>query len=649
MFFVYGGSLMIKKVLAIDNDPFMLDFFRDVLPDDRYELLTAENGLYALDLLDKVTPDIIFVDLVMPGIHGRKLCKIIRGMERLKDAYLVILSATLDEEPIDIEALGVNACIAKGPIERMAQLVLDVIEHPTAAALRCSTGEVIGAEKNVPKLITHELLNAGKYFEAIMEVMNEGILEIVSTGRIIYVNKAGLSLLGDQECRLLGSDFYAFFSETDKHKVLAEVENQGKPEPANGKCLVHINGRQVLLTILPIKNEEASSSIFILDDVTEKRLMKKQLIQAKKREALSTLGGGLTHNLNNLLLAIQENISLLTTGEGFNQEQLDILKTIEQYLQNSSKLTAQLIKIAKIGESEIKPTDLNKIIERSSRMFGRTHHEVRIHQKYKEGIWIVNAVTGQLEQVFLNLYLNARQAMPDGGDLFLETENITLDENLVRSLGMNGRNFVKISVQDTGKGIETREKIFAPFFSTQKTSVGQGLGLSFAYSTIRDHNGIITVQSEQGKGSIFTIYLPVSADQNPVEDHSNGKISIGKGSILFVEDEELICDIGKQMLEEMGYFCITAPDGRSALEIYEKKRHHIDMVILDMAMPDMGGGETFDKLIKVNPKIKVLVSNGHGPDGEVAEVLERGCSAFIQKPFKMNELSQKIRDVMSLN
>ena len=642
---------MIIKVLAIDNDPFMLEFYRDVLPGDRYEVFTAEDGLYALDLLDTVTPDFIFVDLVMPNIHGKKLCKIIRGMKRFKDTYVVILSATVAEEQIDIEGLGVNACIAKGPIEQMARWVREVIGNPAAAALRCAKGEIIGSEKNVPRTITNELLNVGNHLEVIMNTINEGIIEIVSTGEIIYVNKAGLSLMGIHECRLLGSDLFALFSETDKPKVLDAVKNAEKSEPGNRKCLVHINGRQVMLTILPIKSEEAFSTIIILDDVTEKRLMEKRLIQAKKREALSTLSSGITHNFNNLLMAIQGNISLLMLEEGLNREQRRILNTIEQYLKNGSQLTNQLIEIARGEKCELKPTDLNEIMVKSSGMFGQTHHEIRIHHEFQENIWVVDADTGQLEQVLLNLYLNAQQAMLGGGDLFLGTENITLDENLARSLGMKGRNFVRISIQDNGKGIdkETQERIFDPFFSTKKGNMGSGLGLSSAFSTIRDHSGIITVQSEPGKGSIFHIFLPVSTKPLPVEDHPSETISTGKGFILFVEDEEFVCDVGKQMLEAMGYCCMTAPDGRSALKIYEEKRHHIDMVILDMAMPGMGGGETFDRLVKVNPEVKVLISSGCGMDGEIAQVLERGCSDFIKKPFKINELSQKISHVMGLN
>jgi len=407
----------------------------------------------------------------------------------------------------------------------------------------------------------------------------------------------------------------------------------------------------VMLKMLPIKTPESFTRIIILDDVTEKCQAETQLIQSKKKEALGTFAGGIAHNFNNLLMGIQANISLLMLKAGLNQEHCDILKTIEQYVQSGSKLAAQLMEFGKGGDCEVKPTDLNKIIEKSSEMFGRTNKDVLIHQKNQEGVWVVKADQGQLEQVFFNLYINARQAMPGGGELFIETQNVTLDENFVYSLGMNGRSFVKVSVRDTGKGMDkkTQERIFDPFYSTKKAGMGTGLGLSTVYNTIREHDGMIAVESEVGNGTVFNIFFPASAGRIPMEARPSKTMATGKGAILFVEDEELICDIGKQMLEEMGYFCLTALDGRSALEIYEEKRHQIDMVILDMAMPDMGGGETFDRLIEVNPEIKVLLSSGRGLDGEVSDILKRGCTAFIQKPFNMNELSQKIRGVMRLN
>ncbi|MCJ7810376.1 MAG: ATP-binding protein, partial [Desulfobulbaceae bacterium] len=503
-------------------------------------VFTAEDGLYALDVLETITPDIIFVDLVMPNIDGKKLCKIIRGIEKFQDTYLIILSATATEERIDVEKLGVNACIAKGSLERMEQLIHEVLDHPDAAALRCRAGEVIGAEKSIPRTITNELLNVGKHFEAILEVINEGIIEVASTGRIICVNPAAVSLFGVHKSRLLGSDFFNLFSETDRPEVLAVCENRKESETTNSKCMVHMNSRLVILRTLLIKTGKEFTFFIILNDVTEERRMETQRIQTKKREAIGLLAAGVAHNFNNLLMAIQGNISILMLKEGFNQEDRDRLKTIKAFVESGSKLTGQLIGLAKDGDWEVKPTDVNKIIEKCSGMFGRTHSEVLIHQKYQEGIWVVNADPGQMEQVFFNLFVNAQQAMPGGGELFLETQNITLDENCVRSLGINGSNFVKISVRDTGNGMdkETKERIFDPLFTTRKATMGTGLGLSSVYSTIRDHNGMITVQSKKKKGTLFNIFLPVPANQLPVEEHSRETIDMEKEPLLFVENEE---------------------------------------------------------------------------------------------------------------
>jgi two-component system cell cycle sensor histidine kinase/response regulator CckA len=642
---------MFKKVLAVDNDPFMLEFYRDALPKDKYEVLTAEDGLCALDILHRITPDVIFVDLVMPGINGKKLCKTIRSIERLKNAYLIILSATVSEARIDVETLGVNACIAKGPMAHMRRHIREVLDHPEAATLRCSAGECIGAEQNVPRAVTRQLLHVERHFEHIMDVLNEGVVEVVSIGSIIYANKAGISLLGVQETGLLGSNFFEFFSETDKPKVLAACENSEKPESANRELLVHLKGRQVMLKVLPVVIQEGVSFIFLLEDVTERRRTETQLVQAKKSEALSTLSGGIAHNFNNLLFAIQGNVSLLKLKGGMNREQLDALDTVEQCVDSASKLTSSLLQLAKGSVYELKTTDLNEIIRKSSDMFRRTTEEVCIHEKCREGLWVVEADPGQLEQVLLNLYRNAVQAMPSGGDLYIESQNVKLEEDAARSLGLKGSGFVKITVRDTGMGMhkKTQERIFDPFFTTKKPNMGTGLGLSTVYNTIKDHKGMITVQSERGKGALFSIFLPVAPDPTASRKPSIRMRSGGKGSILFVEDEAWVLDTGKQMLEQLGYCCLTAPDGQSALEIYREQKHRIDMVILDMVMPGMGGGEIFDRLMEVNPEIKVLLSSGYGLNGEASEILERGCSAFIQKPFSMNELSQKIEDLMTLN
>lgn len=509
---------MVAKVLVVDNDPFILEFMKDVLSPDRYELFTANDGLEALDVMDKTTPDIIFVDLIMPNIGGKKLCQIIRGMERLKNAFVVILSSAIREQEIDAEKLGVNACIAKGPIEDMARHIRWALESPDIVTRRCANGEVLGADKNVQRRITNELLSMGKHNEAILEAMHEGIMEVVLRGRIVYANPMCRALLGIPERKLLGSDFFQLFSETDQPKIHASCRKTVETESLSPNCLVRINDHELILRILPIKNQGGLSFIMMLQDITEKRRMEAKLVQAKKREALGTLAGGIAHNFNNLLTAIQGYVSLLMLKDGLGQEHLDDLQKIQQCVKSGSDLTSELLKIAKGDGQKLRTTDLNRIVKNSSEMFGAGNKRIQIHQKLDKDIWMVDADVGQLEQVFLNLYINAQQAMPDGGELFLETQNVTLNEKCNPFPEIKGRNYVKVSVRDTGKGIDKniQEKIFDPFFTTK--SMGSGLGLATAQDTLKNHKGMINVHSDSGRGTTFEILLPASPDQPIMEN-----------------------------------------------------------------------------------------------------------------------------------
>ena len=523
---------MVEKVLAVDNDPFILEFMKDILSPDRYELFTANDGLEALDIMDRTTPDIVFVDLVMPNIGGKKLCQIIRGMERLKNAFIVILSSAIGEQEIDAKKLGVNACITKGPMKDMARHIRWVLESPDIATRRCAEGEVLGADKNVQRRITNELLSMGEHHEAILNAMHEGIMEIVLRGRIVYANSKCQELLGIPERKLLGSDFFQLFSETDQPKVHASCRKTVEAESLSPDCLVRINDHELILRILPIKNQAGLSLIVMLQDITEKRRMEAKLVQAEKREALGTLAGGIAHNFNNLLTAIQGYVSLLTFKDGLTQAHLHDLEKIQQCVESGSDLTSELLKIAKGDGQKLKTTDLNRIVKKSSEMFGAGNKQIRIHHKYQKDLWLVEADVSQLEQVFLNLYINAQQAMPGGGELFLETENVTLNEKCNPSLKRSGRKYVKVSVRDTGKGIDKniQEKIFDPFFTTK--SMGSGLGLATAQNTLKSHKGMIDVHSDSGKGTTFEIFLPASRGPLMTESRSGERRMLADAPFL---------------------------------------------------------------------------------------------------------------------
>jgi CheY-like chemotaxis protein len=283
-------------------------------------------------------------------------------------------------------------------------------------------------------------------------------------------------------------------------------------------------------------------------------------------------------------------------------------------------------------------------------MFSRAKKEIRFHRKYQKDIWTIEVDPSQIEQVLLNLYVNAGQAMPSGGDLYLETENVTLDENYVRHFSVESGSYVKFSVKDTGVGMDenTLKRMFDPFFTTKERSRGTGLGLASAYGIIKNHGGIINAHSVIGKGTAFDVYLPASRKKVVKEKYLDQKALQGTETVLFVDDEEIIIDIGRQILSSLGYQVIMAKSGKEAIEIYRANKNKINMVILDMIMPDIGGGETYDRLKEINPEIKVLLSSGYSIDGQASEIMNRGCNGFIQKPFNVEQLSRKIRNILSM-
>jgi two-component system cell cycle sensor histidine kinase/response regulator CckA len=246
------------------------------------------------------------------------------------------------------------------------------------------------------------------------------------------------------------------------------------------------------------------------------------------------------------------------------------------------------------------------------------------------------------------LYVNSYHAMPGGGGLYIQTENIVIDEFFNRPYHVEPGKYVKISVTDTGIGMDkaTQQRIFDPFFTTKEMGRGTGLGLASAYGIIKNHSGFIDVYSEEGEGTTFNIYLPASEKEVVKEKKSQEEVLKGAETTLLVDDEDMIIEVGQGVIKKLGYKVLTAKSGKEAIEIYKKNHDRIDLVILDMIMPEMGGGETYDKLKEINPDIKVLLSSGYSIDGQATEILERGCNGFIQKPFNMADLSKKIREIL---
>ena len=366
-------------------------------------------------------------------------------------------------------------------------------------------------------------------------------------------------------------------------------------------------------------------------------------------ESIGTLAGGIAHDFNNILMGIQGNASLMLLKIESDHPNYEKIKNIETYVQNGTELTKQLLGFARRGKYLIRATDLNEIIDKSSSLFARTKKEIRVHATLLEDLWPAEVDRGQIEQVLLNLYVNAWQAMANGGDLYLQTENVILDRSYVKPYKVEPGRYIKISVSDTGVGIdkETQERIFEPFFTTKEMGRGTGLGLASVYGIIKSHGGYINVYSEQEKGTVFTIYLPASQKAVSSEKETGPTTIIkGSGAILLIDDEKMILDVGIELLEELGYTVQSAMSGQEAIDIFQKDRGQFDLVIMDMIMPEMGGGETFDRLKEIDPDVKVLLSSGYSINGQATKILRRGCDGFIQKPFNMNQLAEKVQKIL---
>ncbi len=380
----------------------------------------------------------------------------------------------------------------------------------------------------------------------------------------------------------------------------------------------------------------------------EKAKLEAQFQHAQKMEALGTLASGIAHNFNNILMGIQGYTSLMLMDIDSSHPHYKRLRGIEQQVQSGSTLTKQLLGYAREGKYEVRPTTLNQMIEETSETLAMTKKDITVHLDLTEGLHVIKADQGQIKQTLLNLYVNAAEAMPRGGDLYLKTMNVTDKDMKGKPYKPKPGNYVLLTVTDTGTGMgkQTMERIFDPFFTTKGMGKGTGLGLASVYGIIKAHGGYIDVDSAKGHGTTFSVYLPASEADETARRQLTPEVLRGKEGVLLVDDEDVIIDVGQEILETLGYQVYVARSGREAIEIYRAEKDRIEMVILDIVMPDMGGGEAYDVMKKINPGVKVLLSSGYSIDGEAAEILRRGCNGFIQKPFDITQLSQKLREIL---
>ncbi len=500
------------------------------------------------------------------------------------------------------------------------------------------------------------ILESREKYRTLVETIGDIVFTLDLEGRFTYLNPECEKIAQYSVHELMGRPFTDVLAPEYIESTINNFQGglSGKKIPVYEIELLDKSGRKIpvelKVTSLLDPKGKIIGRIGIARNISEKKKLETQLQNIQKMEAIGTLAGGIAHDFNNLLTGILGNISLMLLGMSSSNPIYEILKNLEQYVQNGANLTKQLLSFAIGGKYEVQQTDVNDLVKKTVGIFSRTTKEIAIYEKYAEDLCFVEVDQGQIGQVLLNIYVNALQAMPGGGELYIKTENITLDEDYVRPFNLKSGGYIKISVTDTGVGMNEsiKQRIFEPFFTTKKKGRGTGLGLASAYRIVKTHKGIINVYTEKGKGTTFNIYLPASKQKADKESLTvgNEKILGGDETILLVDDDDMVIYIGVKMLEKIGYRVMKARTGKEAIEIYRENQKKIDLVILDMIMPEMGGGEVYDFLKSINPRIKVLLSSGYSLKGEAREILGRGCNGFIQKPIDMKDLSLKIRKIL---
>lgn len=473
---------------------------------------------------------------------------------------------------------------------------------------------------------------------------------------IVGCNRTGADLLGYPKERILGLPLEALFARDRQPAVATVIERMF----AEGKALKDIEEQlrrrdgsplNVILNSTLVFDDKGRTvnARIVARDITERKLMEGAILHAQKIDSIGNLAGGIAHDFNNILAAILGSASIMRRRLSARSPMGKYVEIIESSARRGSSLTRQLLTFARKTETIVEPVDMHQVIEETIELFRRSvTKEIDVRTVLTSDPATVSGDSGQIQQALLNLFLNARDAMPAGGTLTITTEVTAADARTTSQFSsVRPGLFVAVRVEDTGHGIsaEIQNRIFEPFFTTKDH--GTGLGLSVVYGVVQNHGGFITMETTPGHGTTMTVYLPQTVAGKPARARERRKrIPRGTEQILMIDDELSVCEVARDMLTEQGYTVHLAHDGEAGVEFYRSRQGMVDLILLDINMPIMGGKEAFELLRALNPAVPIIIVTGYGREAVETSAFSSEVNGFIQKPFQLDTLATKVRQVL---
>lgn len=505
--------------------------------------------------------------------------------------------------------------------------------------------------------LRQELDSATRELRNLLDNASDLVWTMSPDGKCTTINRRAEELTGRKTAQWIGKTFVDFVVPDDRGLFIDKITSSFAGRPQRFELRLDNEGKPVYLsahTTALYREGEVSSLVVFARDLTEERKLNEQLMQAQRMESLGTLAGGIAHDFNNVLSSILGHATLLRNkldpAEGTLHHHVEL---IEKSARRAGHLTSQLLGFARKGRYRVEPIDLNTILLETYSLIERgIEKTIEIKLDLAENLPAVMGDAAQIEQAFMNVVLNARDAMEGTGTIFIKTLTAVLDEQKAHAIGMRAGPCVVVGFRDTGPGVkpEDQARIFEPFYTTKEVGKGTGLGLSMVIGIMRNHGGAVQLASVPGHGATFSLYFvpaPIaipSPVQAPVLVPS---ATTGNETILVVDDEDTVLEVSRETLVNAGYKVLTASDGADGVEVFRKNVSEIDLVILDLVMPRMGGRVAFFKMRELKPLIPVLIVSGYGVEEDVQAVLAAGVDGFLQKPFILSELLEKVREILN--